>query len=68
MMNISQYLEQVQMRQCDFAKRVGISKSYMSEIAAGLKTPALDTAIKIHEATGGSVPLKSLIKTKTSSQ
>lgn len=63
-MNLSQYLEHGQMSLSEFAKRAGISRSYMSEIAAGLKTPSLEMALKIHEATGESVPLKSLIKAK----
>lgn len=46
--------------QAKFAERLGISRSYLSEIETGAKKPALDLAFRIERETGGAVPAKSL--------
>lgn len=38
-----------------FAGRVGISPSYLTELAAGIKRPSLDVACRIERETGGAV-------------
>lgn len=44
--------------QAEFARRIGVSKSYMSELLSGGKTPSLSLALKIADATRGSVPVE----------
>ncbi len=48
-------------RQADAARVFGISQSYLSEIASGLKRPSLDTAFRIERKTGGQVPASSWV-------
>lgn len=45
--------------QIALARRLGISKSYMSMLVSGDRQPALDLAIEIEKATG--VPVASLV-------
>jgi len=39
----------------------GVSRSYLSQMAAGLKAPSLDLAFRIERATGGAVPAASWV-------
>lgn len=48
----------------EIAAGLGISRSYMIEIAAGKKKPSLETAFKIEDRTGGVVPARSLLGTE----
>lgn len=41
----------------DAAKAVGISQSYMSEIAAFKKEPPLRVAVELSKVTGGVIPV-----------
>ncbi len=51
-------------KRVEVARRIGISRSYMVEIASGTKRPSLDVAFKIEDATGGAVPARSLLGTE----
>lgn len=46
-------------RHRDFAEKVGISPAYLSQILSGARTPSLDVACLIEDATGGVVPVRS---------
>ena len=39
-----------------WAADLGISKSYLSDLLNGKKTPSLDLAVRIQRMTGGAVP------------
>lgn len=43
-----------------------MSVSYLNEVVAGKKTPSLKKALAIHFATGGQVPLESLVGSPSS--
>ncbi len=47
----------------DFARELGISQSYLSEIASGAKRPSLNVAFRIERETEGKVPASSWITT-----
>ena len=47
--------------QTKWATRLGISRSYLSDILAGNKTPSLALAVKIEAETGGRVACKSWV-------
>ena len=59
MSNLRTYLSAQSLSQTDFAKLLGISKSYLSEIASGSKVPGLALALKIQAQTQGVVALDS---------
>lgn len=40
----------------DFAKSVGISAPYLTQILTGVKRPSLDLAFRIQDTTAGAVP------------
>ena len=44
-----------------WAGRLGISKSFLSDLLNGNRTPSLDLAVRIERATGGRVPAASWI-------
>lgn len=48
--------------QSDFARAVGVSKSYLSLILAGKRGPSLRVAAAIEKETGGEVPAASLLR------
>jgi len=56
MNNLSKYISDRGMTRGEFAKRVGISAPYLSEILSGPKRPSIDLAFKIESETGGEVP------------
>lgn len=66
MTTLSEYLEQSSITQRQLADAVGVSRSYLSEIAKRVKTPSLETALRIQEATGGKVDLHSLVQSPSS--
>ena len=43
----------------DFAKRIGISGAYLSQLASGIRKPSLDVAFAIERETGGQVSMQS---------
>jgi DNA-binding transcriptional regulator YdaS (Cro superfamily) len=47
--------------QTKWAARLGISRSYLSDILAGNKTPSLALAVKIQTETGGAVTCESWV-------
>lgn len=47
--------------QSAFARKIGISRSYLSEIASGKKRPSLALAFKIESATEGAIPASSWV-------
>lgn len=46
----------------DFAKTLGISGAYLSQILSGKRRPAIDLAFLIERETGGKVPARSWVK------
>ncbi|WP_431197557.1 helix-turn-helix transcriptional regulator [Shimia thalassica] len=48
----------------DWAKRLEISKSYMSDLLNGKRIPSLEVAVRIERATGGAVPASSWINSE----
>jgi transcriptional regulator with XRE-family HTH domain len=44
-----------------WAERLGISRSYLSLLETGAKTPSLDLAVRIERETGGAVPAASWV-------
>lgn len=44
-----------------WAERLGIAKSYLSDLLNGNKVPSLDLAVRIQRATDGAVPADSWI-------
>lgn len=44
-----------------WAERLGIARSYLSDLLNGNKVPSLDLAVRIQRATGGAVPADSWI-------
>ena len=55
MTKLRAYLADTRTTQAQLAGAVGVSKGYMSELVSGPKTPSLEIAIKIEDATGGKV-------------
>lgn len=49
------------MSQTELAERLGLSRSYLSEIETGAKEPPLRVAVAIEGLTGGSVKAASFI-------
>jgi transcriptional regulator with XRE-family HTH domain len=47
--------------QARFAEAAGLSEPYLSEILSGKKTPSLNMAVKLSEATGGVVPIMAFV-------
>ena len=46
----------------DFAAKIGVSPSYLSQILSGAKSPQLDLAFRIEKATSGEVPATTWLK------
>jgi len=55
MTNLTQYRNQNGLSLRAFAARVGLSAGYLSQIENGDRSPSLDTAFRIQEATSGEV-------------
>ena len=53
--------------QAEFARTVGCSESYLSQIVAGKREPSLTFAKRISEGTAGVVPTDSMIVVKSES-
>lgn len=45
-------------RKGEFAKEIGISAPYLSQILSGMKRPSYDLMVRIERATGGEVDLR----------
>lgn len=61
MITLREFLEVENTTQRAFAKRAGISVSYLNEVVAGKKTPSLKKALAIYAATDSKVSLESLV-------
>lgn len=59
----AEYITQCGEKRTVIAARLGISKSYLSDILNGNKTPSLDLAFRIERLTNGAVPASSWIAT-----
>lgn len=57
---LADYLDQAGVTQRAFAKKVGVSPSYICEIVKGTKSPGLKLALRIVAATGGVVSVGAL--------
>ena len=66
MKTLSEYLASEGITQSDFAKAVGVSRSYLSEIVAGVKVPSLEVALKIRAKACNKVSLDTLVKSPVS--
>ena len=55
MTTLSEYIAASGKSQAQIAEMLGISASYLSQIASGKRLPALDLAARIEAATGGAV-------------
>lgn len=58
---LAQYIIKSGKNRTQWAARLGISKSYLSEILNQNRTPSLDLAVKIEAMTEGAVSCKSWI-------
>lgn len=56
---LADYFEQTGKSKRSLARRLNVSESYISHIAAGRKQPSLGIALRLAEATG--VPVSSLV-------
>ena len=52
------YLTKTGQTKRSFAKRIGISENYLSEISRFVRQPSLDVAYKIWLATDGQIPMQ----------
>lgn len=57
-MTLSDYLEKKKVTAAEMAERVGVSREYISMLAAGKRTPSLEIAFKIERHSSGLVPVK----------
>ena len=44
-----------------WAERLGVSRSYLSDVVNGNRRPSLDLAVRIARLTGGAVPVESWV-------
>jgi len=66
MEQITAYLKETKRTKADMARELGVSKSYMTELCSGEKTPGLQLALRIQAATGGLVPATSWLRSPSS--
>lgn len=57
----SEFIRSSGQNRATWADRLGVSRSYLSDILNGNKTPSLDLAVRIERLTGGAVPASSWI-------
>ena len=60
-MSLKSFIERSGLKPAQFARKAGISKSYLSEILAGERRPSPQLAEKIAKATKGEVSAESLV-------
>ncbi|WP_371930999.1 helix-turn-helix domain-containing protein [Roseovarius sp. MMSF_3281] len=51
------YLKNTGQTKTDFAKRIGISQNYLSEISRGVRLPSYTVAYNIFKETHGEIPM-----------
>lgn len=66
MEKLKAHLTRTKTRQLEFARSLGISQSYVSEMLSGKRTPSLAMAGRIASATKGRVPVSAWIKPEES--
>jgi len=60
-MKLSEYLSENKIKLSRFAEDAGLKQPYASLIKNGHKRPSPDVALRIEQATGGSVTLRELL-------
>lgn len=65
---LSDWLAENGFSQAGFAAHLGISQGYLSELLSGAKSPSMNTARLIKEATGGEITADDLMETKPASR
>lgn len=61
MSNLSAFLTSKQIRQQDFAERIGVTQATVSRLAKRTMMPSLPLAVEIERATDGEVPVSSWV-------
>jgi len=62
MTKFAKYLVDTRQTQAAFAKAIGASQAYVSQIASGQRRPSMALAYKIQIATNGEVPIESWLE------
>lgn len=57
-MTLRAFIEKSNLSAAAFARQVGCSTSFLSEILSGAKEPGLNLAIRIEKASSGAVPIE----------
>lgn len=65
MEQLTAHIKDAGLKRNEFAKVIGISAPYLSQILNGEKRPSLDLAFRIEAATGGNVPASSWVSHDT---
>lgn len=60
-MRLETYLEQQNLKQADFAKKVGVTPATVSRLLAGQLSPSLELAARIEDVTKRKVPMRSWV-------
>lgn len=60
-MELKEYLVFKDIDREDFAREIGTSKGYLDQIISGHRQAGKNLALKIEKATGGDVPLRTLL-------
>ena len=63
-MRLETYLEQQNLKQADFAKKVGVTPATVSRLLAGQLSPSLELAARIEDVTKRKVPMRSWVNTR----
>lgn len=63
-MRLETYLKQQNLKQADFAKKVGVTPATVSRLLAGQLSPSLELAARIEEITKRKVPMRSWVDTR----
>ena len=61
-MKLLEYLKKYRVTQRSFAKQVGVTEAYISQILNGLRSPSIRLAGKIEDKTEGNVTFKDLLE------
>lgn len=62
-MQLKEYLDTSRISKARFARRIGVSRSYISHLlSGGIKHPSMDVAKRIVDATAGKVNFEDLLR------
>lgn len=61
-MTLSEYLKQPHVNRPEFAKKIGVSSSYLSQLSTGWRPCGLCYAIRIEDASGGEVSIRDMAR------